>query len=246
MLTKNEIKFIKSLQQKKNRDTEKLFVAEGEKVLREVFDSEYTVKEVFIKKGEPFSVPQNIKLVIVSNDKMEQISGMATPPGILAVIKYPELQAPDFKKLKETNFLILDRMSDPGNLGTVLRTADWFGIKHVFCSSDTVDCYNPKVVQSSMGSVFRVQVHYLSLKEFLSELLDHKIQVYAAGMHGEEAIPSVFSHGGLLLGSESHGIEPELILPGVKKITIPKFGNAESLNVGVAGGILMWMMCGKE
>ena len=164
----------------------------------------------------------------------------------MAIIHYPEKKAPDFNLLMGTNFLILDRMNDPGNLGTVLRTADWFGIQNIFCSQDTVDCYNPKVVQSSMGSVFRVNVHYLPLKELLTDLMKCKISVFAADMNGEKAHPSVFNKGGLLLGSESHGIDPDLFLSGVKKITIPKYGSAESLNVGVAGGILMWMMCGKD
>jgi TrmH family RNA methyltransferase len=169
---------------------------------------------------------------------MKKISQMTNPPGIIALAEMPKSDMPPLAELSDQLFFILDSINDPGNLGTIIRIADWFGIKHVFCSLSTVDVYNHKVVQASMGGIFRVNLHYTDLKILLESGKGQNLPLFAAVMNGNNLKPGTISRGGIILGSESHGIDPDLLLDGIEKITIPSFGKAESLNVAVAAGII--------
>lgn len=236
MLTKNEIKQIRSLQLKKGRDEQHCFVCEGNKLVAELLASSFKLRDIIATHewAEEHPTVQNIKKV--SATEMEKISQMSTAPGVLAIVEQPQGVVPDRNELKENIFFVLDDVSDPGNLGTIIRIADWFGIEHIFCSLKTVERFNPKVVQASMGSIFRVQVHYLDLNEFIDSCVKEKMNLYAAVMDGESKFE--IKSGGIILGNESHGINSSILLKNIQKITIPSFGKAESLNVAIAAGIL--------
>ena len=218
MPSNSDIKKIKSLQQKKFRKQLGLFVAEGEKVVQELLASLYVVEDVF-------RVGDNI-----SSKELERISSLKTPNNVLAVARIKS-EEPDFT----VTSILLDGVSDPGNLGTIIRLADWYGIKQIVCSNDTVDCFSPKVVQSTMGSLFRVNVVYMELEDFITR---SECPTQAAVMDGDSdyKCPGKFN---LLMGSESHGIRNDLDRMADKRITIKRIGEAESLNVGVATGILL-------
>ena len=173
---------------------------------------------------------------------MDRITTLSKAPGIMAIVQIPDKGHWDASTLKETLFFMLDGLNDPGNLGTIIRIADWFGIQYVFCSVDTVDLYNPKVVQATMGSLFRVNVVTTDLENLVDVSLSDGVSIYAAVMEGQPVRRGMITHGGIILGSESHGIRQPLLKSGVQKITIPSFGKAESLNVAVAGGILAAMV----
>jgi TrmH family RNA methyltransferase len=169
---------------------------------------------------------------------MEKISTQSTPSGVLALLTIPNFKVPD----QRNSVLAIDGIRDPGNLGTLIRTADWFGVQEVWCSSDCADIYNPKTVQASMGSLFRVGIHQLALAESLAS--DTR-KSYAAVLNGETVIPINKNEAVILvIGSESHGISPAVLEQTAYKISIPGIGKTESLNAAVAGGILMWEMWG--
>lgn len=242
MLTKNEIKYLKSLHQKNERELNKCFICEGEKVVTELLSSGWRIKKLYLtaKLADSLRIKESFELV--SEKEMDQISGFKTAPGILALVEMPEDSAPDFDVLNQQTFLVLDGINDPGNLGTILRLADWYGISYVFCSHHTVDRFNSKVVQSSMGSVFRTKVFYTDLKEFIQKGIQEKVAFFAAVMDGNSAKVGFMQKGGLIMGSESHGISKDLLFQEIARITIPRIGKAESLNVGVATGILLSMI----
>ncbi len=223
------IKKVRSLHQKKFRQKEGLFLVEGQKMVEELLRSDFVVDQLF--STVDFAGSEN-----VSEGELERMSSLRNANQVLAVVKIPNI-----KLNPDKPSLVLDGVNDPGNLGTIIRIADWYGIDQVVCSKNTVDCYNPKVVQSTMGSLFRTSVHYLDLEEFLAKTT---IPTFGAVMDGntpERAGMAV----NLVLGSESHGIR-ESILPYLnQRVTIPRIGEAESLNVAVAAGILLDRLCGK-
>lgn len=239
MLTKNEIKYLRSLHQKKEREEAQCFLCEGDKIVTEALASGFLVKKVYVTHKSSEALNLDFDHVLISEKEMDQISSLNTAPGILALVEYPKNETPAVNEFRNETFLLLDGINDPGNLGTILRIADWYGIIHVFCSLNSVDRFNPKVVQSSMGSIFRTKVHYLDLNPLIEECLEENIPMYAAVMDGTPVKSSFMKNGGLIMGSESHGISRSLLLPEMKKVTIPKFGKAESLNVAVATGILL-------
>lgn len=242
MLTKNEIKYLKSLHQKNERELNKCFICEGEKVVLELLSSGWKLKKLYLTSKLSDNLSLKIDYEILSEKEMDQISGFKTAPGILALVEIPQESLPDFASLQNQTFLILDGINDPGNLGTILRLADWYGISNVFCSPNTVDRFNSKVVQSSMGSVFRTKVFYTDLNEFIKNGLREKIPFFAAVMNGNKAQSGFMKNGGLMMGNESHGISENLLTSEIARVTIPKIGKAESLNVGVATGILLSMI----
>lgn len=234
MISKADSKFIRSLKQKKYRQEHKSFVVEGEKLVKELLNSHFDWV-----KG--FSVGTHSSFQSITPKELESISQLTTPNQVLAVAKIPEVSL-DWSKVESELVLVLDGVKDPGNLGTIIRIADWFGVSQIICSADTVDAYNSKVVQASMGSIFRVRVHYTSVASFLLEYqkrFSGKV-IMAAGMNGENAYSLQQKPDVLVMGSESHGLSEE-VLSLAKEITIPRFGEAESLNVAVATGIL----CGQ-
>jgi len=234
MLSINEKKFVNSLKQKKNRTVNNSFVVEGVKMLEELLNSNYEIQQLFALDSW---VENNstINCTRVTEKELKSISSLVTPNEVLAIVKQKENQHTDFS-LKLT--IALDSIQDPGNLGSIIRTADWFGVKNIVCSMNSVDIYNSKVIQATMGSFFRVNVIFKDLTVFFTKN-DH-LTVYGALLEGENIYQKEIDTKGLvlLLGNESKGISDELLPFITEKISIPKFGKAESLNVATATAIL--------
>lgn len=239
MLSKSQISFIKSLHQKKARKEQALFIAEGIKSILEFAQSDYKVEAIF---STPHTLPkldnlsQKIKVQEITDTELKKISTLITPQDVLALIHIPQETEISGESFKKTITLVLDGVQDPGNLGTIIRVADWFGFKHVICSTDTVEAYNPKVVQASMGSLSRVDVHYVILEDFLAK---NPRQVYGALLNGNSVYETEFQNeeAFLILGNEGNGISESVKRYITKAITIPRFGEAESLNVAVSAAI---------
>ncbi len=238
MISKSQISFIKSLHQKKFRKEHGLFLVEGYKSFSEFIDSEYEIDSVFHTDDlspKLSKLSQNIKIYHVSNEELNKISALSTPQKLLAVIKIPGEYQIEQRDLKGAFHLVLDGVQDPGNLGTIIRTADWFGLRYIICSHDTVEVYNPKVVQATMGSLPRVRLIYTDLLHFFESV---KLPVFGAMLNGNSIYKTDFGNEGLiLLGNEGKGISTELISKITIPVTIPRFGNAESLNVAVSSSI---------
>lgn len=234
MITANQKKIVKSLAQKKFRSQYQCFVVEGVKLVEEALNSDFLVDDVF-------AVPRwiesnsNVGAIEVSEKELKSLSSLKTPNDVLAVVRIKQQNLPlDFSNLT----LVLDNIQDPGNMGTIIRTADWFGIKNIVCSQNSVDIYNPKVVQATMGSLFRINILYKDLKEFFSS--HENLTVYGASIEGESIYDTKMNQEDavLLMGNESKGIAQELESFIDKKLTVPKFGEAESLNVATATAII--------
>jgi len=238
MLSKSQISFIKSLHQKKYRKESGIFIIEGIKSIVEFISSSYQLHSIYYTPQFASSLPTNhanIKLFEVNNVELQKISTLQTPQGILALVHIPIQQKIDFKGLRNCFSLVLDDVQDPGNFGTIIRTADWFGIKRVICSENTVEAYNPKTVQSTMGSLCRINVIYTNLNNFLTEA---KLPVFGALLAGNNIYQTDWGNEGLiLLGNEGHGISETLLEKITVPVTIPRIGNAESLNVAVSAAI---------
>jgi RNA methyltransferase, TrmH family len=247
MLSKNRVKKITSLHQKKYRREENQFIAEGEKVVFELLSSGwgisavYGTQEFFNRMPGKVRIPKRAEVVLVTENELKKISALSTPQYVLAVAEIPSGEnAINYESgLK----LLLDGISDPGNLGTIIRIADWFGVSEIICSENTADCFNPKVVQASMGSLFHLKLHYENLIEVLKENLSRKnLPVYGTVLDGEDIHKQKFTGDSFIIaGNESSGISYELLSFITNKITIPSFNSskAESLNVAVATGIVL-------
>ena len=231
MLSKNQIKNITRLKQKKYRQQEGLFIAEGGKVIKEFLNSTFKLVDLFTT--ETFNVGNES---IISEADLKKISCLTTPNTALAIFKMP-----DAKALKNEGLILaLDDIRDPGNLGTIIRLCDWFGIKQLVCSHKTVDCYNPKVVQATMGSLTRVKIVYTDLSAYLKAI---NLPVFGAFMEGKNVYQTNLPKAGILvLGNEANGISSIIETCVTDKISIPRFGDlqaTESLNVATAGAILL-------
>ena len=233
MVTKNQIKLVTNLQQKKYRSKHKLFVVEGKKTVKELLDAGYKAFELFSDGSRDLHDFVNVE--VVAPAEMKQMSGQSNPSGILGVFYIPESE-----EIVTTDWIVaLDSVRDPGNLGTIIRLCDWFGIKHLLCSSDTVDCYNPKVLQATMGSIARVNIVYIDLQEYLK---NSKVPIYGTFMDGTKVYGKKLPKEGILLmGNEANGISKEMEALVTERIAIPQFGSetAESLNVATATAILL-------
>ncbi len=235
MLSKNQIKLINSLSQKKYRNKYNLFVAEGIKVIKELLKSNYEL-ELLYSTADVFYVPTE-KLQLITEADLKKISKLATPQIALALFKIPEKN----DTVKAVDFAVaLDGVRDPGNLGTIIRLCDWFGVRQILCSNDTVDCYNEKVVQATMGSLARVNMAYTDLYETLKNT---DLPLLGTFMDGENVYKTQLpSSGILILGNEANGISPTIESLASQKISIPQFGenqSTESLNVATATAILL-------
>lgn len=238
MLSKSQISFIKSLHQKKYRKEHGLFIVEGIKSIKEFINSSYHIHTIFYN-SEQYNLlpklPANINLFEVKNAELDKISTLQTPQGFLALVHIPKNKQLDQKELKNQFTLILDGVQDPGNMGTIIRTADWFGFKNIICSLDSVEVFNPKTVQATMGSLARVNIFETDLPAFLT---DNKLPVFGALLDGESIYKTQWGNEGLvILGNEGKGISPEVIKKINKPVTIPRIGEAESLNVAVSAAI---------
>lgn len=236
MLSKNELKYIQSLCQKKQRQASGLFIAEGPKIVDELLNSHFTVNKVYATdEWDAAKLADPSILTRVSAHELAKISGLQTPQQILAVARQYWPDAAPLLNQKIT--LVLDGIQDPGNLGTIIRIADWFGIQEIVCSLDTVDCYNPKVVQATMGSLLRVKIWYEALPAYLAK---QQMPILGALLSGQSVYATQVDAPSLLvIGNEAKGIREELLPLINQPISIPGKGGAESLNAGVATGILV-------
>ena len=235
MISKNQIKRIVSLQQKKFRKELQLFVAEGHKVINEFINEGWEVEQIFTTDAALFH-QKNLNIELISEAELNKISALTTPNDCLAVVKIP--QPINTKKSGWT--VVLDDIKDPGNAGTIIRLCDWFGIETMVCSPETVDVFNPKVVQASMGSLARVSVVYQALEVFLGA---QNKPVYGTFMNGTSVYETTFTTEGILvLGNEANGISTKIEQKIEQKIAIPRFGRlqkTESLNVATATAIFL-------
>lgn len=245
MFSKSRLKYLQSLRLPKYRALENAFVVEGVKMVGELLDSRFTTQSVFGLKswydmhGHKLG-KSDIPFTQVTEEELKKASGLVTPNEVLAVASIPSEEMPAGGDMGDL-VLLLDRVQDPGNLGTIIRTADWFGISYILCSPGSADVYNPKVVQATMGSVFRVKVLYRDLEEFL---LSHAAgrEVYAATAAGEDIRKAGLTFpAALVVGNESGGISASLLSKIRNHLAIPGVaGGAESLNASVAAGIFLW------
>jgi TrmH family RNA methyltransferase len=238
MLSKSQISLVKGLQQKKNRKELGLFVVEGLKSITEFLNSDYSIDTLYYTKNISLSlpkIPQNIKEIEVSEQDLEKISSLQTPQGVIALVKIPETHNYQLYFNKPQIHLVLDGIQDPGNLGTIIRTANWFGYKHIFCSFNTVDVYNSKVVQATMGALSQVQIIYTDLKILLEEA---NLPIYGGLLEGSNLYNMQWQKNiFLVLGNEGSGISDELKPLITHPVTIPGKGNTESLNVAISTAI---------
>lgn len=232
-LSKNHIKLITSLSRKKYRQKHQLFIVEGVKVVQEFLSSSYELEILFSTEND-FSFTN--KFIKVSDQELKKISGLKNPNKVLAIFKIPNQINPKTDDL----VLALDNINDPGNLGTIIRLCDWFGIEQLVCSNETVDCFNSKVVQASMGSLTRVVISYLDLKKYLQNV---SVPIFIADMDGLNVYKAKLPDSAVLvLGNEANGISDDIKQLVTTKITIPRYGafqQTESLNVATASAILL-------
>ena len=238
MISRSEVKYIQSLYYKKNSTAAEVFIAEGVKILDELLHSDFIIQKIYALKSW-IEKNRNIKNVVeMSEAELSSVSNFDTPNKVLAIVY--KKNAANLPDVKNKITLMLDGIQDPGNLGTIIRTADWFGIENIIASNDTADVYNSKVIQSTMGSFTRVNIFYTDLETFLSS---NKIKVFGAAINGENiSMLQQFDECILIIGNESKGIRDN-VLPFIqKKIAIPGYGKAESLNAAVATGIILWKL----
>ena len=241
MLSKNKIKYIHSLELKKNRKAEHVFVAEGHKTVGDLL-GHFPCKLLIATKAwfdKKLSF-QADEIIEVNNDDLFKASFLKTPQEVLAVFEQPEYTT-DATVVSQSLCLALDDVQDPGNLGTIIRLADWFGIEHIFCSNNTVDAFNPKTIQATMGAIARVKLHYCSLYELISNLKD--VPVYGTFLDGEDIYTQKLSSNGLIImGNEGNGISQEVEQLINKRLYIPNYPQSretsESLNVAIATAIV--------
>lgn len=252
-LSKAKLVFFKSLLEKKYRNQERLFLVEGIKMYQEAYKSTFEIFSVVILEDQltkisPFlNEPSSFPIYIAEASAFKSLSSHNSPEGIITIIHFPSTdqfgqtlqQVPSHFLTKGPSFL-LENIQDPGNVGTILRIADWFGIEHVICTEGTADVLNPKTLRASMGAIFRVKIAYI--KEITPEFLSQSPQLYAADMQGTPLSTTKFSENAcIILGNEANGIS-SIGIEHAQTFTIPGIGAAESLNVGVAAGIIAYQL----
>ena len=235
MLSKSQLKLITSLYQKKYRNKHLLFVVEGIKTVNEFLDSDFNLHSLFCTSNFSHQLAED-KVEIVSNAELKKISCLKNPNEVLGLFQIPEKKSIDTSKFT----IVLDEINDPGNLGTIIRLCDWFGAHQLICSQDTVDCFNPKVVQASMGSLTRINLQYVDILDFLAKT---DLPIYTAMMDGENVYQKPLDKEAVLvMGNEANGISEKVQQLITQKISIPRFGDlqqTESLNVATATAILL-------
>ena len=247
MISKAKAAFLISLQKKKVRDDEKLYVVEGDKLVREFLEAGVKVRLLlalpeFLNSLPAFHRHGIMEIIPAGGDDLKKVSSLSTPHNALAVIVMPERRENDYAK--QELIIALDCVQDPGNLGTIIRSAAWFGIKEIVCSEECADVYNPKVIQASMGAILHVNVRYTALGDFMKSAKSLGFRIFGAVMNGD----SIYSHklvapGIILLGNESKGISDELLPIITDRIMIPKMTDAtqgiDSLNVSMAASVIL-------
>lgn len=241
MISKALLKQISSYKQKKFRDEDNVFVVEGEKCVDELMKSDFEIINLFATnewflKNKKYSD----KFVEVSEKELERMSNLTTPDKVLAVVKQKESQKPE---LRGALTLALDSISNPGNLGTIIRLAAWFGIKDIICTKDTVECYNPKVVQATMGAIFHINIVYTDLAMYINTI-DKSFPIYSTVLEGGKNIykEKLSKEGLIIIGNESRGISDKVKVKVNRPLTIPSFAEnkeVESLNASIAAAIIL-------
>ncbi len=238
MISKPKVRFIKSLQVKKYRLAEQCFLVQGAKAVSEVLASDFTVEMLcatpsFLREG--YRKDKAKEVIETTEKELTALGSVEFNTAALAVVR---IKPPIRPSIASTGFtLVLDDIRDPGNLGTIIRTADWYGIRTIFASEETTDIYSPKVINATMGSFLRVSVHYAPLEEMLSGV---KVPVYGAFLDGKDIHRMEFGKAGcLVIGNESKGISPAVAARVTERVTIPRYGKAESLNASVATAIIL-------
>ena len=236
-MTKAEIQFVRSLSDKRVRDAERLFIAEGDKLIGEILQSGWRVRNLYALEGHFDGRAER-----VSEKEMERISQLKTASTSLAVVEQPCHMAAKSAPATALS-LALDGVQNPGNLGTIIRLADWFGVEDIYCSEDTADCFNPKVVQATMGAILRVRVHYLPLADFLRRTRESGVEVYGTMLDGQNIYDVELAPTGVIvMGNEGRGVSRECAAAFSQRLLIPAYSVAgqgsESLNVAMATGIV--------
>ncbi len=236
-MTKAEIQFVRSLSDKRVRDAERLFIAEGDKLIGEILQSGWRVRNLYALEGHFDGRAER-----VSEKEMERISQLKTASTSLAVVEQPCHMAAKSAPATALS-LALDGVQNPGNLGTIIRLADWFGVEDIYCSEDTADCFNPKVVQATMGAILRVRVHYLPLADFLRRTRESGVEVYGTMLDGQNIYDVELAPTGVIvMGNEGRGVSRECAASFSQRLLIPAYSVAgqgsESLNVAMATGIV--------
>lgn len=235
-MTKKEIAEIKKLAQKKYRYEQGLFVAEGQKAIKEIIDAGFHIEMLYATNQNELPVKN---ASTISTAEMERISFLQTPTSYFALVRIP--QSISKYRISEDEFtLVLDEVQDPGNLGTIIRLADWFGISRIVCSTNTADCFNPKVVQATMGAIARLKIIYCNLHEVLKDARSRNISIFGTFMNGDNIYTiKLPRYGVLVMGNEGSGISKEIEPLVTQRLTIPSFKteNVESLNVAIATAI---------
>lgn len=234
MISRNQVKLIQSLSQKKYRQKHELFVVEGVKGVQEFLQSAFVLHSLYTT--EPLLFDSSSDITEINDETLKKISTLKTPNKVLAIFKIPKP-----KSINEEGLIVaLDAINDPGNLGTIIRLCDWFGIKELVCSQQTVDCYNTKVIQATMGSLTRVNINYVDLPDFLSQT---QLDVFGTYMDGDNVYKSALPKSGVLvMGNEANGISNAVSKTVTSRLAIPRFGDlksTESLNVATATAILL-------
>ena len=239
-MTRAEIQFIRSLSDKRTRDEERLFVAEGRKLVEEIAASHLRIRNIYTTRKD--FVGDNVE--VVTDKDMERISQLKSASDTLAVVEQPRYKL-DAKHLGEKLTLALDGVQNPGNLGTIIRLADWFGVEDIVCSAECADCYNPKVVQATMGAILRVRVHYTNnLAGVLKSAADSDKPIYGTLLDGDNIYNAkVENRGIIVMGNEGRGVSAECRATLTHKLLIPPYPadapTSESLNVAMATGIIL-------
>jgi len=240
-LSKNQLKFIRALAVKKYRQQQQLFIAEGHKLVHELLHSSFVIHSIYAATNmmayyRTSCLHKNVPLVETSTKDFKRISQLHTPNGVLAIVHIPKTSVVP-SQLNHSYALVLDNIQNPGNMGTIIRSADWFGITHIFCSPTCADIYSPKVVQATMGSICRLSVVYTALAPLFKQYAH--LPSYGMLLQGKSIFKTNFAKKGfIIIGNEGRGISED-VLPYVKQaITIPSKGKAESLNAAIAAGIV--------
>ena len=234
-ISKSQLKIITSLSQKKYRQKHQLFIAEGLKVVNELLNSSFKIDTLFATDDFQTDISLD-KIIRISDKDLQKISTLKSPNKVLGLFVIP-----DEKPLQKNGLtIVLDTINDPGNLGTIIRLCDWFGVSQLLCSAETVDCYNQKVVQASMGSLTRISIKYIDIEVYLKET---NLPTFIADMDGENVYKTALPKEGILImGNEANGVSDKIKTLIKNKISIPRFGEiqeTESLNVATATAILL-------
>lgn len=239
-MTKAEIQQLRALKDKRERDRERLFIAEGEKLVEEILDSHFVVRRVLTTDAKH----KGANIELITKQEMERISQLTTPTTMLAVVEQPNNRL-SIDKLCHKLVVALDGVQNPGNLGTIIRLADWFGVEEIICSRECADCYNPKVVQATMGAILRVRIHYVdNLSKLLHEARNMGMNIYGTLLDGNNIYHEKLDNKGIIvMGNEGRGVSDECRNMLTHKLLIPPFPadcpTSESLNVAMATGIIL-------